>query len=131
MANPTGRAKVRRAFGCTTLTNPDELDRLRMGGWIKESPDGCILWTGVRNNAGYGLMPSGGGMAHRYVYEATVGPLLTKCFVHHKCENKRCVNPDHLELMTAAEHNAHHLALGVSAPRRGRSTGHPGEHTQG
>lgn len=31
--------------------------------------------------------------------------------VHHECQNKRCVNPRHMRLLTPAEHAARHQEL--------------------
>jgi hypothetical protein len=42
--------------------------------------------------------------AHKWSYEIWNGPVPDKFHVHHKCENKRCVNPDHLEAISAKKH---------------------------
>lgn len=44
--------------------------------------------------------------AHRFVYAALVAPLDASEVVHHKCSNKRCINPEHLQPITAMENNA-------------------------
>ena len=36
--------------------------------------------------------------------------------VHHKCANKLCVNPDHLQTLSAEAHRALHAELHVGAP---------------
>lgn len=69
----------------------------------------CWLWTAsvVR---GYGSIGSGGRRgktlaAHRVSYEIHKGELPTGHAHHldHLCRVPRCVNPDHLELVTAGE----------------------------
>jgi len=46
--------------------------------------------------------------AHRMYYEYYKGEIPYGMVVHHKCRNKACVNPDHLELMTDRRHKQLH-----------------------
>lgn len=48
------------------------------------------------------------GLAHRVAYEALVGRIPDGLTLDHLCENKRCVNPDHLEPVTRAENLRRH-----------------------
>ncbi len=52
--------------------------------WIWSEPDGKFSYNGKRQ------------MAARYAYELLVGPLSQKEFLFHECNNKLCVNPQHL-----------------------------------
>ena len=47
-------------------------------------------------------------MAHVVYYERKHGPVPKGTHVHHKCEQPDCVNPDHLEPVTPAEHRQRH-----------------------
>lgn len=42
-------------------------------------------------------------VAHRIAYEGFVGPIPDGLQIHHRCFNKICCNPGHLELVTLAE----------------------------
>ena len=44
-----------------------------------------------------------------YIYEKATGTIMEEGFhLHHKCENKKCINPQHLQKITIAEHRALH-----------------------
>jgi hypothetical protein len=74
----------------------------------------CWLWTGLLNNTGYGRLNSK-LYAHRVIFEIYNNIKLTKNQeVCHKCDNPRCVRPDHLFL---SEHSGNMLDMAV----KGRS----------
>lgn len=78
--------------------------------WAKvEKTDTCWLWTGTKPY-GYGsfktLEPSGAyrsWQSHRYAFELLVGPVPDGLQLDHLCRVKACVNPAHLEPVTAVE----------------------------
>lgn len=41
--------------------------------------------------------------------------------IHHRCENKRCVNPDHLEAVLASRHLSNHGRERFRADRQRRA----------
>lgn len=82
---------------------------IRRGGWRTrhriDAETGCWIWTGAQLK-GYGRLstrsnPS--GLAHRIVYSALVGPIPDGLTLDHLCQNTLCVNPAHLEPVTASE----------------------------
>jgi len=43
--------------------------------------------------------------AHRVSYKAFIGDIPDKMPLDHLCNNTKCINPDHLEIVTTAENN--------------------------
>jgi HNH endonuclease len=78
------------------------------GRW-EEDENGCHVWLRFKRN-GYGRQRFQGKMwqAHVLAYIAAYGPLKPGEKVHHKCENKSCVNPKHLKALTDAGHSQEH-----------------------
>jgi hypothetical protein len=74
------------------------------------SDDECWSWLGGHDNRGYGEFWNGKTYlrAHRAVYEQLIGPIQNGLPLHHRCENKGCVNPKHLEPVTGREHKKRH-----------------------
>lgn len=73
---------------------------------IDYQPNGCWTWLGVKALPGYGRMRATEGrlhFAHRLSYELHKGESLAGKQLDHICNNKACVNPDHLEITTQSE----------------------------
>lgn len=75
--------------------------------WAKvNKTDGCWEWTAGFFGCGYpaiGIATSKLVSAHRYSWELHNGPIPDGAFVLHKCDNPKCVRPDHLQIGDQAE----------------------------
>lgn len=85
--------------------NAKMLDRFE-AKFVPEPNTGCWLWVGALSS-GYGKLAAGKGSsgarmqyAHRLSYEHFVGEIPGDMRIDHRCRNRSCVNPDHMEPVT-------------------------------
>ena len=66
----------------------------------------CWIWQHCIAPVGYGQLrkESTTVYAHRHYYEVEYGAIPKGAILHHKCEQRACVRPSHLEVMGRAEH---------------------------
>jgi len=90
----------------------------RLKAQTVEDENGCWIWQGSCYS-GYGRIrrpPKGRSlMCHRLMYEEQHGILPKELCVMHLCDNRRCINPAHLQAGTHTENM-------VDKSRKGRST---------
>ncbi|WP_280509087.1 HNH endonuclease signature motif containing protein [Nocardia cyriacigeorgica] len=73
---------------------------------VQMGTSGCWLWQGSRGTTGgYGRLQHAGRQvqAHRLSYETFVGQIPDGLQLDHLCRVRHCVNPLHLEPVTASE----------------------------
>jgi len=87
----------------------------------KDTPDGCWLWLGYKQERGYGTVKINGSMklAHRVAWESVRGPIPDGMVVDHDnpdygCHEPSCVNPDHLELVPKRINNQRKRGLAAN-----------------
>lgn len=82
-----------------------------------DDPDGCWLWTGAKNQDGYGIFRIRRSLvrAHRLAWKLAHGrsPRDDRAVLHH-CDTPACVRPSHLWIGTVADNNR-------DAARKGRN----------
>jgi NTP pyrophosphatase (non-canonical NTP hydrolase) len=99
---------------------------LEEGFWNKVNvagPDECWEWTARKIKSGYGSMkwptinnPDAQMLGHRLSWMINVGPIPDGSMVLHKCDNKGCVNPNHLFLGNASDNVRDCIAKGRNNP---------------
>ena len=81
---------------------------------INVSDSGCWQMSGWHDRDGYAHFHKSKrqSKAHRISYEFHNGVIPKGLTIDHLCKNKGCVNPEHLEAVTAQENASRHKAEG-------------------
>jgi hypothetical protein len=114
------QARCRPCMAQDSRPAPDRIDRLRASASrvrslieervvLEERGHGTPCWIWQRTiyaRTGYAKLSLGGGIgevsAHRASYEVFNGPIPNGLVIDHLCRVHACVNPAHLEAVTAA-----------------------------
>ena len=99
--------RLREGFGPRQKLTSEERFWAKVG--ISDDPNACWPWLGkTKKAAGYGSCYYGGRSvsAHRLAWELANGrPIPEGLTIDHKCRNKSCCNPDHLEPVSVEENS--------------------------
>lgn len=91
------------------------------------SETGCLEWTGYIGDNGYGQAydPTRRRLirTHRLSYHLNKGPIPNGLFVLHTCDNRCCINPEHLYLGGHIENTADKVSRNRQARVLGTSNG--------
>lgn len=100
-------------------------------GYVSKQTNGCWDWCGTISKKGYGVFWNGTKLvaAHRYSYEKVKCKIPDGLQIDHLCRNRRCVNPDHLEVVTLQENVARGMVSDFARDKQVSKThckhGHP------
>lgn len=97
--------------GCDVSSLERRFNALHM----PEPNSGCWIWLGADNGKGYGqvaISRSRPVSAHRASWIVNRGAPLSGLLVLHHCDNRSCVNPDHLYLGTYSDNRRDMLLRG-------------------
>lgn len=91
-------------------------EKVRRGGQGE-----CWEWQAAILDTGYGSFSFNGksGTAHRASWEIANGPIPDGLWVLHRCDNRKCVRPDHLFLGTQVDNMRDMAAKGRGVPPTG------------
>jgi hypothetical protein len=87
--------------------------------------DGCWEWLGTVLDSGYGQVWANGKRrrAHRVSWELSNGALPAEALVLHRCDNRKCVRPEHLyvgthvqNMLDRSERERVHHPIGITHP---------------
>ena len=93
--------------------------------WFKvNKTDYCWEWVGGKNSSGYGTIYNEKTvLVHRLSWQIHFGDIIEGLCVCHSCDNKKCVNPDHLFLGTQQDNMNDMVEKGGNNSPKGEKNG--------
>ncbi len=109
--------------------NIDEYKKLELKLWANVTKTlNCWEWNRGLGSHGYGQVYLRRGkplLAHRVSWEITNGQIPKGLYVLHKCDNKKCVRPDHLFIGTQKDNIRDMFKKGRANTRQARGDNNP------
>lgn len=98
---------------------------------VEKTKGGCWNWVAAKNNCGYGLTHFDGKRisAHRLSFQLANGVIPGGMQVLHRCDNRACVNPEHLFLGSNRDNMLDMLAKGRGVGQKKTHCPHGHEYT--
>lgn len=120
---------LQNSFGGIMRHKP--LEERFLNAFTKDGPEHPVLktkcwkWLNKAIVDGYGVIGVNFKQvrAHRFSYVYFVGPIPEGLFVLHKCDNRRCVNPEHLFLGTNQDNMTDKCVKGRHRGSKGDANG--------
>lgn len=111
-----------------SINNPRPIPTLTQGDIARfeakyitgEELDDCWKWIAGKTSDGYGQFRIGRTVfrAHRISYTLIKGDVPNGLTLDHKCRNRSCVNPNHLETVTSSENTLRGEGAGARHKRK-------------
>lgn len=97
----------------------------RLFSFINMNSNGCWDWIGAKNKKGYGCLSykNKTTIAHRLSYLLFIGEIPKDLHVLHRCDNPKCINPNHLFLGTDLDNSNDKISKGRFVCSYGKDNG--------